>query len=391
MFSEEGGLLLQFLVALGIVLILILLLAWILKKVNTLSSRVGREGADPRLSVKEAIQIDHKRRLVLIRRDNVEHLVLIGGENDLLVEHHIPPLPHALQQPGPQSGPMMRPAPARPGPAEQAVAPGMVAPAAATSAMGADLKPMPPAGAPIVDAPQTPSDDMALKAAVSDLTAQPAPRPAPAAKPAPSFGDRRPPAPSAQDRPDPRMGTTYQDPMNPHPLRSQPGHSPIDPSARIDPKPEFGPRPERQQPPLNRPMPDNAPKQHAATPEGDERAKGPVEDRNVASPAKSSDAPSSRSKPSEGPQPPKPGDDGQSIPTQAAPVQPALHPTGTSTGPTTRSMEEQNEAPSVEVKPDEAPIEADQKPEAPEAPAPESYEDEINRLLNELTNDPKKA
>ena len=400
MFNEESGLLLQFLVALGIVLILILLLAWILKKVNTLSSRVGREGADPRLSVREAIQVDHKRRLVLIRRDNVEHLVLIGGDNDLLVEHHIPPLAHAQQQPGP----MMRPAPVRPGPAEQTVAPGVVAPAGALPAMAAEPKPMPPThGTSMADAPQAHSDDFALKAAVSDLTAQPAARPAPAAKPAPNFADRHPPSPSAKDKPDMRMGTTHKDPMLSHPQHAQPHHSPLDPSARIEPKTEFGttpPRPDRLQPTHNRPLPETAPVKRATAPEGDDRSKRQIEDRDPASPSMSADTASSRPKPSESPEASRPKDDGKSTPTQAAPTearpaQPAPHPSGASAGaskgPAFRSGSEQGDAPSVEVTPDEAPTKASPKPETPEAQEPESYEDEINRLLNELTNDPKKS
>lgn len=44
-----------------------------------------------RLSVIEATRIDAKRRLVLIRRDDVEHLILIGGPVDLLIETGIVP------------------------------------------------------------------------------------------------------------------------------------------------------------------------------------------------------------------------------------------------------------------------------------------------------------
>ena len=98
--SEDSGLLVQFLLALGVVLILILVLTWILKKVNMIGARVGKAGETPRLEVKEAVQIDHRRRLVLVRRDHVEHLVMIGGENDFLVEHHIMP-PQQAQAPRP--------------------------------------------------------------------------------------------------------------------------------------------------------------------------------------------------------------------------------------------------------------------------------------------------
>lgn len=94
--SEDGGILVQFLLALAVVLLLIVALTWILKKINAVSSRVGLQGAQPRLSITEALSVDHKRRLVLVKRDHVEHLLLIGGENDLLLEYGI--LPHPAQQ-----------------------------------------------------------------------------------------------------------------------------------------------------------------------------------------------------------------------------------------------------------------------------------------------------
>ena len=47
----------------------------------------GRKGM--RLGVVEYCEIDQSRRLVLLRRDDVEHLLLIGGNQDLLVEGNI--------------------------------------------------------------------------------------------------------------------------------------------------------------------------------------------------------------------------------------------------------------------------------------------------------------
>ena len=40
----------------------------------------------PRLGILEETEIDSERRLILVRRDNVEHLILVGGKNDLIVE-----------------------------------------------------------------------------------------------------------------------------------------------------------------------------------------------------------------------------------------------------------------------------------------------------------------
>ena len=40
----------------------------------------------PRLGVVDAYDLDRQRQLVLVRRDNVEHLIMIGGPNDMLIE-----------------------------------------------------------------------------------------------------------------------------------------------------------------------------------------------------------------------------------------------------------------------------------------------------------------
>jgi hypothetical protein len=47
-------------------------------------------GRQPRLAVINAASIDGCRRLVLVRRDNVEHLLLIGGPTDVVIEPNIP-------------------------------------------------------------------------------------------------------------------------------------------------------------------------------------------------------------------------------------------------------------------------------------------------------------
>ncbi|MGH6855830.1 MAG: hypothetical protein ACREDX_00405 [Aestuariivirga sp.] len=47
----------------------------------------GRRGQ--RLGISEYQELDQSRRLVLVRRDNVEHLILIGGPTDVVVESAI--------------------------------------------------------------------------------------------------------------------------------------------------------------------------------------------------------------------------------------------------------------------------------------------------------------
>jgi flagellar protein FliO/FliZ len=39
-----------------------------------------------RLSITEQFNLDNRRRLVLVRRDNVEHLIMTGGPVDIVIE-----------------------------------------------------------------------------------------------------------------------------------------------------------------------------------------------------------------------------------------------------------------------------------------------------------------
>ena len=52
-------------------------------------SPVGPRGRQPRLGVIDAAVVDARRRLILVRRDNVEHLLMIGGPTDIVVESNI--------------------------------------------------------------------------------------------------------------------------------------------------------------------------------------------------------------------------------------------------------------------------------------------------------------
>lgn len=49
-----------------------------------------------RLSITEQYNIDSRRRLILVRRDNVEHLIMTGGPVDMLIETGIGLSPEAL-------------------------------------------------------------------------------------------------------------------------------------------------------------------------------------------------------------------------------------------------------------------------------------------------------
>lgn len=80
----------RFVLALLFVLGLIALLAVLARRLG-LGYRVpGRPGQRRRLSLVEVMPLDSKHRLVLIRRDQVEHLLLLGQGADTVVETGIP-------------------------------------------------------------------------------------------------------------------------------------------------------------------------------------------------------------------------------------------------------------------------------------------------------------
>jgi flagellar protein FliO/FliZ len=76
---------LRFLVALIAVLGLIMLLAWVARRFR-LGGLAGPAGPSGRLAVVETLPIDGRQRLVLIRRDDREHLILLGQERSLVIE-----------------------------------------------------------------------------------------------------------------------------------------------------------------------------------------------------------------------------------------------------------------------------------------------------------------
>jgi flagellar protein FliO/FliZ len=54
--------------------------------------------APTRVAVIESLPVDGKRSVILVRRDNIEHLVMIGGRNDVVIERNI------MRQPAPKPG-----------------------------------------------------------------------------------------------------------------------------------------------------------------------------------------------------------------------------------------------------------------------------------------------
>lgn len=77
--------------ALGVSLALLCLFVvlWLLRHRAPSPFVRGGRNRQPRLQVLDAAAVDARRRLVLVRRDNVEHLIMIGGPTDIVVESGI--------------------------------------------------------------------------------------------------------------------------------------------------------------------------------------------------------------------------------------------------------------------------------------------------------------
>jgi len=88
--SGDMSLVWKFFFAFLFVLILIGVAAWLVRRFGVMRTNTSNNrGRMPRLAVIDATAVDSRRRLVLVRRDNVEHLLMIGGPSDIVVEPNI--------------------------------------------------------------------------------------------------------------------------------------------------------------------------------------------------------------------------------------------------------------------------------------------------------------
>jgi len=203
-----------FIVAFIVVLALIGVAAWLVRRFA--GSRVGantQRGRMPRLAVIDAAAVDGRRRLVLVRRDNVEHLLMIGGPTDIVVEPNI-----------------VRAAPGR------------------------DQLPQRPNAEPPRLAPMPDTSGWADEAPRPELLDHPEPQmPEPPPRPArPSFADevRRPAPALAERRSDPLAGFAAE-PAAPR-LEREPRPEPLPPRVPRS-EPPLMPRPPRQSEPPKMP------------------------------------------------------------------------------------------------------------------------------------------
>ncbi len=198
---------------------------------NRLGANPNR-GRMPRLAVIDAAAVDGRRRLVLVRRDNVEHLLMIGGPSDIVVEPNI-----------------VR---AMPGRDQMAARPAIAGEA-------------PPRVAPLPDANWSDSDN-----ARGDMFDHPEPHMPEPRPQRPAFADevRRPgPPPLAERRSDPLAGFTPEPlggPVGGRPERSEPRPDPVPP--RLARSESLMPRAPRPSEPPKAPPPVRAPERAVAPP-----------------------------------------------------------------------------------------------------------------------------
>lgn len=90
--------LLRFALALAVVLALIVVVAWVARRL--LGGGVQGLGRQRRLALVESLALDGKSRLAIIRRDDVEHLLYLGPSGSTVIEAGLAP-PRTAVRPAP--------------------------------------------------------------------------------------------------------------------------------------------------------------------------------------------------------------------------------------------------------------------------------------------------
>jgi flagellar biogenesis protein FliO len=166
----------------------LLFVIWLIRKFSHGTFISGGRNAQPRLAVQDATPVDSHRRLVLVRRDDVEHLLLIGGNTDIVVEQNIRPFgatarpmreaePIQQRQAAPElpSYPPQRPV--QPAPPPRPVVSGQAPRPVAPAAPAQRYEPQAPAPAPVPVAPPVRTDPPAQSQSFRVEPQQAAPAP----------------------------------------------------------------------------------------------------------------------------------------------------------------------------------------------------------------------
>jgi len=80
----------KFVLALAVVLALIAVVAWLARRFGFGLATPTMPRSKRRLGVVESAALDTKRRLVLVHRDDVGHLLLLGPGSETVIEAGIP-------------------------------------------------------------------------------------------------------------------------------------------------------------------------------------------------------------------------------------------------------------------------------------------------------------
>lgn len=249
-FGGDSPLPIRFAAAFIVVLAFIGLAAWVLKRITgarLLKGVSGGRARQPRLGVLDVQAVDSRRRLVLIRRDNVEHLIMLGGPNDIVIESGI--VRHQQQRDTSRA----------PAPARRAEAPAT-----------------PSATAPTGTPPAVPPRPVATSAArpLATPTARPAASDAPRTQPAApaSAATPRPPMPAAASSPfaAPPAAAASRPPLAPRPAptampaeRTQEKPAAAPPAKPTQAQPSVTPPPAVAQTPAPSNPPQPAPAPHS--------------------------------------------------------------------------------------------------------------------------------
>ncbi|MGI6853407.1 hypothetical protein [Mesorhizobium sp. 1B3] len=165
-----------------VLLIVVLVLIRLIRGMTFGTFVAGGRNRKTRLAVMDATAVDSHRRLVLVRRDDVEHLILIGGPTDVVVEQNIrlsqtrrpalasgpPQEPPTRSQRAPEQQRPPQPRPVAPGPVSAPPAPRDQRPAAPRTQEPA-YAPQPPGAAP------QPQPGASQQRAAADPTPTPSP------------------------------------------------------------------------------------------------------------------------------------------------------------------------------------------------------------------------
>ena len=100
---------LALIISLTVVLVLFGLFVFIIKRLLGANTNQGRS-RQPRIAIMDSTTVDTRRRLLLVRRDNVEHLILVGGTSDVVIEQnivrHAPPMAQGQLRAGAHGAPL---------------------------------------------------------------------------------------------------------------------------------------------------------------------------------------------------------------------------------------------------------------------------------------------